>query len=109
MPLVPQPFSGVSISRQSVFLGSKPMADSWGKFCPDLNIRQYRESLSDKKKTELDQRATRLRKRAICNQVYKASEFCWEVSAWNDVFGLLYDDERFLMLVISLSNLSWSS
>lgn len=96
MPLVPQPFSRVTISRQSVF-GSRPMADSWSKFCPNLNIRQYRESLSDKKRIELDQRATKLYKRAICNQMYKASEFCWEVSAWSDVFGLLYDDERFLM------------
>jgi hypothetical protein len=109
MPLVPQPFSEVSISRQSVFLGSRPMADRLSKFCPNLNIPQYRESLSGKKKTELNERATKLYKRAIRNQLYKASEFCWEVSAWNDVFGLLYDDERFLMLVISLSNLSWSS
>jgi len=101
MPLVPKPFKGVTISRQSVFGGSKPMANAWCKFCPNLNIRQYRESLSEKKQTELDGRTTRLHKRAICNQIYKASEFCWEVSAWNDVFGLLYDDERFLMLVIS--------
>jgi hypothetical protein len=100
MPLVPQPFPEVSISRQSVFCRSRPMADTWSKFCPNLNIGQYRESLSDEKKTELDERATKLHKRAIRNQVYKASEFCWEVSAWNDVFGLLYDDERFLMLVI---------
>jgi hypothetical protein len=84
------------------------MADTWSKFCPNLNIPQYRESLSDKKKTELDERATKLYRRAIRNQLYKASEFCWEVSAWNDVFGLLYDDERFLMLVIYLSILSCS-
>ncbi|KAF4610405.1 hypothetical protein G7Y89_g15713 [Cudoniella acicularis] len=95
MPLVPQPFSGVAISRQSVFFGSRSMADRWSKFCPNLNILQYIEPLSDKKKTELDQRAAKLYKRAIRNQLYKASEFCWEVSAWNDVFGLLYDDERF--------------
>lgn len=85
------------------------MADTLSKFCPNLNIRQYRESLSDKKQTELEQRATKLYKRAIRNQLYKASEFCWEVSAWNDVFGLLYDDERFLMLVISSFNFSCSS
>ena len=106
MPLVPQPFQEVTISRQSVFLRSKPIADSFCKFCPNLNIPQYRESLSDEKKTELGERATKLYKRAIRNQLYKASEFCWEVSAWNDVFGLLYDDERFLMFVLSLSNLS---
>jgi hypothetical protein len=77
MPLVPQPFSGVTLSRQSVFLGSRPVADSWSIFCPNLNIGQYRESLSDKKKTELDERATKLYRRAIRNQLYKASEFCW--------------------------------
>ena len=85
------------------------MADKWTKFCPDLNTGQYRESLSDNKKTELDQRATKLHKRATSNQFHKASEFCWEVSAWNDVFGLLYNDERFLMLVVSLSDFSRSS
>jgi len=79
------------------------MAHIWARFCPNLNTREYRESLNDKKQNELDQRATKLSRRAICNQFYKASEFCWEVSAWNDVFGLLYDDERFLMLVISYS------
>lgn len=101
MPLVPQPFPGVSLSRQSVVCGNKPMAAIWNKFCPNLNTRQYRESLSEERKKKLDQRATKLHRRAICNQVSKASEFCWEVSAWNDVFDLLYGDERFLMLVIS--------
>lgn len=109
MPLVPQPFPEVTVFRQSVAFRTKPMADSRSKFCPNLNIPQYRESLSDKKKTELDERTTKLYKRAIRNQLYKASEFCWEVSAWSDVFGLLYDDERFIMLVLSLSNLSLSS
>lgn len=80
------------------------MGDRWGRFCPNLNIPQYRETLSDKKKTELDERTTKLLRRAIRNQVYKSSEFCWEVSAWNDVFGQLYDDERFLMLVTSSFN-----
>ncbi|KFZ24152.1 hypothetical protein V502_01364 [Pseudogymnoascus sp. VKM F-4520 (FW-2644)] len=97
MPLVPQPFSGVSISRQSFFMGNRAVADSWSEFCPNLNIPQYRESLSEKKKTELDERSTKLLRGAICNQLYKSSEFCWDVSAWNDVFGQLYDDERFLM------------
>ena len=102
MPLVPQPFPGVSISRQPLFTGGggQPLPGGWARFCPNLNTREYRESLNDKKQHELDQRATALYRRAICNQVYKASEFCWEVSAWNDVFGLLYNDETFLMLVI---------
>lgn len=102
MPLVPQPFLEGSRSRHPVFRGERPTAASFGKFCPNLDTTQYRESLSEKKKTELDQRAAKLCKRATCNQVYKASEFCWEVSAWKDVFGLLYDDERFLMLVFFL-------
>lgn len=102
MPLVPQPFSEISISRQSVFMRStRPMADLLSVFCPKLNIPQYRESLSQKKRTKLDERATTLNRRAIRNHLYQASEFCWEVSAWNDVFGLLYNDQRFLMLVIS--------
>lgn len=81
------------------------MSADWAKFCPNLNTPQYRETLSDEKKTELDERATKLAKRASCNKVYALSEFCWEVSAWNDVFGLLYNDERFLMCVTDVGDL----
>jgi hypothetical protein len=102
MPLVPQLFPGVSLSRHSVFTGSRPISDRWSKFCPNLNAEQYGESLGEIKKTELYERAMKLCKRAIYNQLHKVSEFCWEVSAWSDVFGLLYEDERFLMSVISL-------
>lgn len=104
MPLVPQPFSGVSICRQSMAFGNRAVVDRWGRFCPNLDIPQYRETLSDKKKTELDERTTKLCRRVARNEVYESSEFSWEVSAWNDVFGQLYDDERFLMLVTSLFN-----
>ncbi|KAL1857448.1 hypothetical protein VTK73DRAFT_8093 [Phialemonium thermophilum] len=97
MPLVPEPFDQLCISRQSVFFGSKPMAQSWARFCPNLNIPQHREPLSEEKKTELDQRASKLFKRAIANQLYKSSEFGWEVCAWHDVFGLIMDDERLRM------------
>lgn len=97
MPLVPEPFPVVAVSRQSVFFRNTPMSKSWARFCPNLNIPQYRESLTDEKKTQLDQQATTLSRRAISNQIYLSSEFCWEVSAWNDVFGRLYNDERFRM------------
>ena len=104
MPLVPQPFLNCSIARQSVVLGATPAANDFCKFCPNLDIPQYRESLSDEKKDELDERISKLLRRAISNQIYKSSECCWEVSAWSDVFGLLYDDERFLMLVVLFQN-----
>ncbi|KAL6816729.1 hypothetical protein V8C40DRAFT_77420 [Trichoderma camerunense] len=97
MPLVPEPFSSVTISRQSLFLRSTVMAKVWAKFCPNLNIPQYRETLSKEKQEELDKRAYNLKKRAISNHYWSSSEFCWEVCSWNDVFGLLYDDERFRM------------
>jgi len=32
------------------------MAHIWARFCPNLNTREYRESLNDKKQNELDQR-----------------------------------------------------
>jgi hypothetical protein len=99
MPLVPEPFEKLSISRQSVFFRSTPMAQSWARFCPNLNIPQYREPLSEEKKKELDQRADKLYKRAIGNQLYKSSEFSWEVSAWHDAFGLIMDDQGLRMSV----------
>lgn len=99
MPLVPEPFKLLSISRQSVALGSSPMAQSWCRFCPNLNIPQYRDSLSEREKRDLDQRATKLSRRAAINQHYKSSEFGWEVCAWHDVFGSILDDECLRMSV----------
>ncbi|PKK40972.1 hypothetical protein CI102_15222, partial [Trichoderma harzianum] len=100
MPLVPEPFSSSiismgSLSMRNLFLGNKGMPNLWAEFCPNLNIPQYRETLSKEKQEELDKRASKLKKRAISNHYYSSSEFSWEVSAWNDAFGLLYDDERF--------------
>ncbi len=96
MPLVPEPFKDVSISTQAVFLGgllgSTPVAQIWARFCPNLNTVQYREALSEEKKTELDQRATKLSRRACANLLYKSSEFGWETCSWFDTFGLIMDD-----------------
>ncbi|KAL5087463.1 hypothetical protein Trisim1_007861 [Trichoderma cf. simile WF8] len=106
MPLVPEPFSSSIISMGSLSMrnlfggnggngGNKGMPNLWAEFCPNLNIPQYRETLSKEKQEELDKRASKLKKRAVSNHFYSSSESSWEVSAWNDAFGLLYDDERF--------------
>lgn len=73
------------------------MAARYCGFSINLNIPQYREQLDDGKKTELDERANRLYRRAIQNHGYNVSEFCWEVDAWHTVFGVIRDDEAFLM------------
>ncbi|KAF4456893.1 hypothetical protein F53441_1104 [Fusarium austroafricanum] len=100
MPLVPKPFDEAIISRQSVFgrplgleLGGHPMASTWCRFCPNLNFVQYLQALTEEKETELYKRAFQLTKRSCINQHYKASEFSWEVFAWQDVFGLILNDE----------------
>ena len=98
MPLVPEPFKNVSLSTQAVFLNSPPMARTWARFCPNLNIVQYREALSEEKKTELDRRADKLTRRACANHLYKSSEFGWEVCSWFDTFGLIMDDRALRML-----------
>ncbi|KAM5358076.1 hypothetical protein ACJZ2D_015613 [Fusarium nematophilum] len=100
MPLVPQPFDRTIISRQSAFLGAyrgSPMAQEYCRFCPNLVFRQYLLAMSEEKRTELSQRASKLLKRASINHVYKSSEFSWEICAWNDVFGLILDDEGLRM------------
>ncbi|KAI5456645.1 hypothetical protein BGZ63DRAFT_467840 [Mariannaea sp. PMI_226] len=97
MPLVPEPFKTLCRSRQSVILRETPMAHTWARFCPILNIVQYREPLTEEKKTELDMRASRLSKGAVVNHIYGSSEFCWEVCAWRDAFGLMMDDEGLRM------------
>lgn len=106
MPLVPEPFNNVSVSRQAVFPGTPPMARTWARFCPNLNTVQYREALSEEKKTELDRRADKLARRACANQLYKSSEFGWEVCSWCDAFGLIMDDRALRMLAYLLDSLS---
>ncbi|KAJ6783575.1 hypothetical protein PWT90_06792 [Aphanocladium album] len=64
MPLVPEPFSNVSRSRQSVFAHSTPLSKTWATFCPNIDIPEYRKALSETKKTELDRRATKLMRQA---------------------------------------------
>lgn len=107
MPLVPEPFEHLSVGTRPLFLGIEPLAPKWGRFCPNLDIPQYREPLSTEKKTELDKRAAKLSKRAIVNQLYKSSEFGWEVCAWHDVFGLVMDDQALRMSVTLGSQVVW--
>jgi hypothetical protein len=99
MPLVPKPFENLCISLQSVSFGLDPVARTFARFCPRLDIPEYREGLSKEKKTELDKRASRFAKRSIGNQLYKSSEFSWEMCTWRDVFGLIMDDEGLRMSV----------
>lgn len=99
MPLVPEPFEQLCVAWQSVRIGGDPIAQTFARFYPSFNIPEYREGLSEEKKTELDKRASRFSKRAIGNQLYKSSEFSWEVCTWRDVFGLIMDDEGLRMSV----------
>ncbi|KAH6974206.1 hypothetical protein BKA56DRAFT_689582 [Ilyonectria sp. MPI-CAGE-AT-0026] len=100
MPLVRLPFKNLTISRQAVFLGchtGASMTETWCRFSPNLNIMHYRESLSEEKKTQLDDRMPKLQRQAISNRLHSCSEFCGEVSAWRDVFGLIVDDKGLRM------------
>lgn len=106
MPLVPLTFRDLTISRQAAFFGhhiGASRAETWCRFCPNLNIPQYREPLSEEKKTQLDNRTAKLLRRAISNRAYPYSEFCWEDSAWPDIFSLIMDDEELRVLVELLS------
>ena len=98
MPLVPEPFEDVNISTQAVLFNSTPLAKTWARFCPNLDTVQYREPLSEEKKRELDRRASKLSRRACTNQLYKSSEFGWEVCSWFDTFGLIMDERVLRML-----------
>ncbi|KAH6847829.1 hypothetical protein B0I37DRAFT_152234 [Chaetomium sp. MPI-CAGE-AT-0009] len=97
MPLVSEPFKDLSISRPSVFFGIYPTARRWPKFCPGFGIHDYGGPLSEEKKTELDKRANKLSRGTIDNQRYKSSKFGWELCAWDDVFGLIMDDQGIRM------------
>ncbi|KAJ9145312.1 hypothetical protein NKR23_g5288 [Pleurostoma richardsiae] len=97
MPLIPEPFDILTVSKQSLYRGSEPIANKWRVFCPNLNVPQYTGSLSEEKKLDLNERADKLFKRAMNNHVSNSSEFRWEVCAWHDVFGLILDDEGLRM------------
>lgn len=102
MPLVPEPFDEVAIARMAAAfpgIGGPPIAQTWCRFCPNLNFPEYLRSLSEEKGAELDRRAFALTKRSCINHLYKSSEFGWEVCAWHDVFGLILDDEGLRMFV----------
>lgn len=99
MPLAPKPFDRTVLELQSAALGLEPVAKIECKFFPNLDILQYMKSLSEEKETELNQRCNRLSLRAIYNQHFQSSEFCWEVCAWNDVFALILDHQSLRMQV----------
>lgn len=104
MPLVPELFPSLTLMMKNIFFfRPSPVAKAWGRFWPNLDIPQYRESLSEEKKAELDKRAGKLSKRAIGHQLYKSSEFSWEVCAWHDVFGPILDDVTLRMWVFLFS------
>ena len=71
-------------------------------FWPELDIPRYRNRLSEEKQTGIDERARKLFRRAVQNQIFEASEYGWEADAWHDVFGLIRDDDTFRMLYLFL-------
>ncbi|KAF7555567.1 hypothetical protein G7Z17_g2048 [Cylindrodendrum hubeiense] len=100
MPFVPEPFDHVTTSRESVNWGeyaNSPMAKDFCRFCPTMDTKEYLQTLSEEKGSEVIKRGLKLRKRAAINCTYKSSEFSWEVCAWGDVFGLILDDEGMRM------------
>lgn len=99
MPMVPEPFDHTELCLHSLGVRCALKAKQSCKFFPNLDISQYRESLSEVEKTELDQRCKSLVKRAITNQNFQPSEFRWEVYAWIDVFSSMLNDRRIKMQV----------
>ncbi|KAI1120973.1 hypothetical protein F5Y10DRAFT_257328 [Nemania abortiva] len=90
LPLVPDAFEQVVVP-----VGPDRWADRMGKFCPSFNVPEHWKSLSDEKRTILDDRARRLLLSASCNRVYESSEFGWEMLAWHHVFDAILEDETF--------------
>jgi hypothetical protein len=99
--MVPEKLDNLTVSRQGLFFKSTPVAKRMCKFFPNLNIREYRERLSDAQKDELDKRAHILMKHAMQNQVEKVSEPSWEADVRSDVFGKIREDLRLRMYDIS--------
>ncbi|KAH8648176.1 hypothetical protein BGZ60DRAFT_437732 [Tricladium varicosporioides] len=102
MPLVPEPFRSLSISRQGLFssqlYGSNSndyfLANSFCNFLPNPNIRGYRERLTEKERDDLDQRADKLKRNSVQSYFDEVSESTWEADVRSDVFGKIRDDSR---------------
>jgi len=110
MPLVPEPFDSLSISRQGLVssrlhsvLGSNSrghfLAKSFCNFLPNQNVHEYREQLTENEKNDLDQRADTLRRHSLQSYFDEVSESTWEADVRSDVFGKVRDDARLRMLV----------
>ncbi|KAL1890883.1 hypothetical protein Sste5346_008024 [Sporothrix stenoceras] len=104
LPLVPDAFPNIMVYASLRRLPGSDICDDYEsaaetycRFFPTLNIPQYVSTLTDEDKAWLDKRANRLANRAIDNELSKVSEFCWEVCAWNDVFGRILDDQSLLI------------
>lgn len=97
MPLVPEMFEKLMESRQAVTLGGRPMAKMFCKFCPNLNMAEYREGLSEEQKDDLDRRADTLKRHSAQNHGERVSESSWEADVRADVFGKIRADSRLKM------------
>ncbi|KAL7935578.1 hypothetical protein V8C35DRAFT_258085 [Trichoderma chlorosporum] len=84
MPLVPRPFADC---READTKG-------WNLFIPELEVTKYKENLSKAQETKLHNRAANLAWRAVSAQYYRASEFYWEICAWQNIFDLIHNDDQ---------------
>ncbi|KAK0761817.1 hypothetical protein N5P37_004616 [Trichoderma harzianum] len=87
MPLLPTPFKTCHEAK----------AKAWNVFIPDLNVTEYLKTLNEPQEKELRNRAENLTWRARRVDVPAVSEFYWEASAWHDVFGMINNDDNFIL------------
>ncbi|KAM6477666.1 hypothetical protein HDV62DRAFT_202305 [Trichoderma sp. SZMC 28011] len=87
MPLLPTPFKTCYEAK----------AKAWNVFIPDLNVTEYLKTLNETQEKELRNRAENLTWRARKVDVPTVSEFYWEASAWHGVFGMINNDDNFIL------------
>ncbi|QYT02929.1 hypothetical protein H0G86_009911 [Trichoderma simmonsii] len=92
MPLVPQLFSNLR-ERDSLTTKAKLCL----RFYPVVRTSQYQKTLSSRQIDIINQRASKLCRSVQSMKGQEFSEFSWEVSAWQYVFGLIREDEWFKM------------
>lgn len=94
MPLVPQLFSNLR-ERDSLTTKAKLCL----RFYPVVRTSRYQKTLSSRQMDIINQRASKLCRSVQSMKGQEFSEFSWEVSAWQYVFGLIREDEWLKMLV----------
>ncbi|PVH77434.1 hypothetical protein DL98DRAFT_534717 [Cadophora sp. DSE1049] len=106
IPLVPEPFSSVTIALLSYQFPHAPkiLPRPVGTFVPTFDIPEYRETMTEAQKETMDHRVDTLRRHAIQSSEDEVSEATLETDIRSDVFGYIREDRSLTIYTVSTTS-----